>query len=77
MAQHRSHQTPTTTAEGHARAAKHRRQHALPHDGQGIVRNENAEEQPADKRRAQHVSGADPGDGAPRATDAPKRPKHE
>jgi len=62
---------------GHDRAAQQRSQHSLPHDGQGIVRTEGGEEQPADAERAQTASRANPGDAPPREGSGPDRPEHD
>jgi hypothetical protein len=62
---------------GTERAARHASHDRLPHDGQGIVRTDTGEEQPADKARAQHATRANRGDGPPRADARPDRPNRE
>jgi hypothetical protein len=71
--------TPTPSNPQNQRGAERARQHAatdrLPHEGQGIVRTDRGEEQPADQARAQQAPRANPGDGPPRADSQPDGPK--
>lgn len=67
---------PAHTRTGRMRAAEHEDQHSLPHEGQGIVRNDKGEEQPADHHRARHAATSPaPEDGSGSTPKPPRGPQ--
>lgn len=67
---------PAHSRTGRARAAKHGGVESLPHEGQGIVRNDKGEEQPADHQRARHAATSPaPEDGSGSTPKPPRGPQ--